>query len=111
MDELELIARQLPPDSFGFLCLSRTPGFIANPGGSVGNLCLGGQIGRFVGQVQSSGPAGTITTVVDLAALPQPQGSVPAQVGEIWGFQMWHRDGGPSGPVSNWTDPWAVRFR
>ncbi|MEM1451499.1 MAG: hypothetical protein AAGI22_20455 [Planctomycetota bacterium] len=111
VDELELIASQLPPDSFGFLCLSRTPGFIANPGGSVGNLCLGGQIGRFVGQVQSSGPAGTITTVVDLAALPQPQGSVPAQVGEIWGFQMWHRDGGPSGPVSNWTDPWAVRFR
>ncbi|MEM9378811.1 MAG: hypothetical protein AAGB93_02600 [Planctomycetota bacterium] len=110
-NDLQLVAADLPFDSFGYLCASRTPGFIANPGGSVGNLCLGGQIGRFVGQVQSSGAFGGFTTNVDVLALPQPQGAVPAQPGEIWGFQVWHRDSGPSGPVSNWTDPWAVRFR
>ncbi|MEM6674642.1 MAG: hypothetical protein AAF726_17480 [Planctomycetota bacterium] len=110
-DDLELVATQLPPDSFGYLCLSLTPGFIANPGGSVGNLCLGGQIGRYVDQVQSSGVTGAIVTVIDVNSLPQPQGPVGAKAGDIWGFQMWHRDSGPNGPVSNWTDPWAVRFR
>ncbi|MEM6674381.1 MAG: hypothetical protein AAF726_16160 [Planctomycetota bacterium] len=110
-NDLQIRAFGLPQDSFGYLCVSITPGFIANPGGSVGNLCLGGAIGRFVDQVQSSGSLGWITTTVDLTSVPQPTGPLAAQPGEVWGFQMWHRDSSPGGPVSNWTDPWAIRFR
>jgi len=110
-NDLVLTAIDLPLNAFGYLNTSRTQGFVANPGGSAGNLCLGGGIGRYAGNVQSSGALGAIATRVDLLSLPQPSGSIAAQVGETWGFQLWHRDAGPSGPVSNFTDPLAVTVR
>ena len=110
-NDLVVTAFDLPPDSFGYLNLSRTTGFAPNPGGSVGNLCLGGAIGRFVDQVQSSGAAGEIATVLDLTALPQPLGPVAATAGETWTFQLWHRDSGPSGAVSNFTRSRSVTLR
>jgi len=110
-NDLVVTAFDLPHGSFGYLNLSRVIGFAPNPGGSVGNLCLGGAIGRFVDQVQSSGAAGEITTVIDLAVLPQPMGPVVAGAGETWTFQLWHRDSGPSGPVSNFTRARSVTLR
>ena len=50
-DDLTIHADQLPPGQATLFLVSRTQGFIANPGGSFGNLCLGGQVGRFNAQI------------------------------------------------------------
>ncbi|MEZ6015727.1 MAG: hypothetical protein R3F49_11470 [Planctomycetota bacterium] len=110
-NDLVVTAVDLPPNAFGYLNTSRTAGFVAQPGGSVGNLCLGGSIGRYVANVQSSGAVGVIATTIDLNSMPQPLGSQPVVAGQGWAFQLWHRDAGPSGAVSNWSDPLLVRFR
>lgn len=91
-NDLVLEAANLPPNQFGFFVVSTTEGFIANPGGSSGNLCIAGDIGRYSGQIQSSGPAGVIGLAVDWNAMPQPSALVSAAVGETWHFQCWHRD-------------------
>lgn len=49
-------------------------GFLANPDGSLGDLCLGGVIGRFISAIQVSGASGVISVTLDPAALPQPTG-------------------------------------
>ncbi|QDV09666.1 hypothetical protein Poly30_52240 [Planctomycetes bacterium Poly30] len=109
---LLLRASRLPQTAFGYLLTSRTAGFAALPGGSAGNLCLGGSIGRFAGQIQSSGAQGQIDTIVDLTAMPQPMGAVAAQPGETWYFQLWHWDSSPSGPpTSNFTASVAIDLR
>lgn len=99
-------AERLPQSVFGYFLTSRTPGFVANPGGSAGNLCLGGTIGRFSQNVLSSGTAGSFELAVDLGELPLPTGTVGAMPGESWHFQAWHRDG----VSSNFTDAVAVQF-
>ena len=59
-NDLTLTASSLPPEQFGYFLSSPVQGFIANPGGSDGNLCLGGGalLGRYAGMVQNSGPGG-----------------------------------------------------
>ena len=106
-NDLGMFARELPTFSFGFFIVSGTQGFVMNPGGSEGNLCLGGSIGRYVDQIQSSGSTGTMTLSVDLAAIPQPNGAVAAAVGESWNFQCWFRDANPQA-TSNFTDGVSV---
>jgi hypothetical protein len=48
-NDLLLQVQALPAGSFGFFLASRTQGLVAQPGNSVGVLCLGGAIGRYVG--------------------------------------------------------------
>jgi hypothetical protein len=107
---LRLRASQLPPNAAGYFLTSRTTGFIANPGGSQGNLCLGGAIGRYSGSVLHSSPAGRFELQLDLTYVPLPTGAVPAQAGETWHFQAWYRDANPS-VTSNFTDATAVTLR
>ena len=103
-----LRAAALPTDQFGYFLTSQTQGFVANPGGSQGNLCVLGNIGRFLEQVQSSGPAGSFTIQVDLTNMPtSPPQSVMA--GETWNFQAWYRDVNPV-TTSNFTDAVSVTF-
>jgi hypothetical protein len=106
--DLHLTAYQLPPKQFGYFLASETQGFVANPGGSQGNLCLGGTIGRFRQQVQQSGPGGVIAIPVDMTALPPPLTAV--QSGETWNFQAWFRDVNPT-PTSNFTEAASVAFQ
>ena len=87
-----------------------TAGFVMNPGGSQGDLCLDGSIGRHSLNVQVADTAGHARFVVDVAGLPTPTGLVAAVAGETWNFQAWYRDANP-GPVSNFTDAVAVTFR
>ncbi len=100
----------LAPNQFGFFITSPTPGFVANPGMSQGNLCLSGNIGRFIapGQIQNSGPSGTITLststgVWDVAAIPSATGPYTPAVGSTTYFQLWFRDVAAI-PTSNFTD-------
>jgi hypothetical protein len=91
---------------------SRTQGFVANPGGSQGNLCLGGSIGRYVGpgQVQNSGAGGAISLAVNLAQHPTPTGFVAVQIGETWNFTAWYRDTVGGVAVSNFANGLSIAF-
>jgi len=109
-NNLVLHAARLPLNVTGIVVAGRTPGFAVHPGGSQGNLCLTGAIGRFLGpgQIQNSGATGTVDLAVNWNALPQPSAFVSGLVGETWHFQAWFRDTIPAGPTSNFTDGLAV---
>ncbi|MEM9378890.1 MAG: hypothetical protein AAGB93_02995 [Planctomycetota bacterium] len=107
-----LSATDLPNAAFGFFLASRQQGFITNPGGSEGNLCLGGAIGRYVGpgQIQNSGPSGSFALDLDLTQVPQPNGAVAVQAGETWNFQAWYRDAVGGTATSNFTNGVEIAF-
>ena len=111
-NDVTLVATQLPMNAFGFFIASRQRGFVATPGGSAGNLCLSGSIGRYVGpgQIQSTGATNSFSLTIDLTSIPQPTGSVSAMAGEAWSFQAWHRDSVIGIPTSNFTDGVRITF-
>ncbi len=112
LNNLTLTAGDLPNTSFGFFLTSLGQGFVANPGGSQGNLCLGGAIGRYVGpgQIQNTGMTGEISLLIDVTQVPTPNGPVAAIPGETWNFQAWHRDAVAGSATSNFTDGLSVLF-
>ncbi len=79
-------------------------------GGSQGNLCLGGGIGRHAKQIANSGAAGELVIDVDLTALPRPGGTHSVVAGETWNFQCWFRDKVGGVPTSNFTDGIEIVF-
>ena len=109
---LTLTADSLPSGSTGLLLASQAQAFVTQPGGSQGNLCLGGEIGRFVGagQIMNSGIDGTFSLDIDLANLPSPTGFVSASAGETWTFQAWYRDSVGGNATSNFTDAIAIEL-
>lgn len=112
-NDVTLTADSLPNNAFGYFLASRTQGFVMGPGGSTGNLCLGGNIGRYVGQgqIQNSGATGAVSLVLDLTQTPQPTGLVAIAVGETWHFQCWHRDALGGAATSNFTDGYSILFQ
>ncbi len=111
-NDLTLVASDIPANSFGFFVTSQMQGFVMNAGGSQGNLCLGGAIGRYVGpgQIQNSGPGGEIELLINLSMHPTPTGLVQVQPGETWNFQAWFRDSVGGTATSNFTDGLEVLF-
>ena len=113
-NDLTLTASFLPLNTFGFFIVSQMQGFVANPGGSSGDLCLAGSIGRYVGpgQIQNTGMAGEFSLALDLSMIPQPTGFVAAMSGETWNFQAWYRDTLPmGGATSNLSDGLQIDFQ
>ena len=106
---LELHAVGLPNFQFAYFLASQTTGLISGPGGSQGNLCLGGSIGRFNTQVGSTGGAGAYSIVVDTRDFPAPLPSVLIS-GQTWNFQCWFRDANP-GATSNFTNAFQHAFQ
>ncbi len=106
---VNLEASDLPPFAFGHFICSTTSGFVVTPGGSQGNLCLQGSVGRFnrPGEIMNSGAAGFIEIDADMTDLPSPSGAVAALPGETWYFQCWVRDIGSN---SNFTNAIGVTF-
>jgi hypothetical protein len=104
-----LHAAQLPANQFGYFLNSMTKGFIANPPGSQGNLCLDGAIGRYSTDVANTGPLGELQLTLDLQDTPTPGGPVAIQPGETWNFQCWFRDKNP-GATSNFTNGLSIQF-
>lgn len=100
-----LWATDLPRDELALFIVSDMQGFLPAPGGSQGNLCLGGSMGRFSRKIQDTGPCGCAGIEVNLQLLPL---SPPHTVlkGETWNFQMWVTDTGSS----NFTDAVSVTF-
>ena len=110
-NDITLAVGALPADSFGFFLASTTSAFSSQPGGSSGNLCLGGGIGRYVGpgQIQTSGAFGTFDLPIDLTQMPTPNGPVAAAAGETWHFTTWYRDTTPAGTAtSNFSDRLSI---
>ena len=83
-----------------------------NPGGSAGNPCLGGSIGRYVGpgQIKNAGTTGAFSLTLDLTQVPQPTGFVAIAGGETWRFQTWHRDAVGGSTTSNFTNGLEIDF-
>ncbi len=52
LGDVTLVCADLPVGITGYFLVAHDRGFVANPGGSAGNLCLGGAIGRYAGQIQ-----------------------------------------------------------
>ncbi|MEZ6016258.1 MAG: hypothetical protein R3F49_14155 [Planctomycetota bacterium] len=112
-NNLVLTAEGLPQNAFGFFLTSTTQGLLLNPGGSQGNLCLAGSIGRFVGagQIQNSGAAGLISLALDLTQQPTPTGLVAVLPGQTWNFTAWFRDTIGGNATSNFADALEIQFQ
>lgn len=103
-----LSAVHLPANQIGFFLSSQTVGFRPGAGGSQGNFCLGGSIGRHLQSVQTTGEAGSLALDMDLTSIPAGTGTQAVLAGQTWYFQAWHQD---SGATSNFTDSLAVSFQ
>ncbi|MCP3918395.1 MAG: hypothetical protein GY711_22855 [bacterium] len=104
---LTLIAESIPPGQFGYFFVSRTLGFVPNPGGSLGNICVLGNQGRYNNPSQiGQGP----TMTLDVGAINVPTNPLPGEViipGDIWYWQAWYRD---VGHTNNFTNVVRVVF-
>ncbi len=107
-DNLHLTLTDVPPSATVLLLASRAAGFVANPGGSFGNLCLSGPLGRFPASLSTT--SGAWFHEVDTDQIPTPMGTVAVMQGETWRFQAWFRDHPAGVPGSNFTDAIAVTF-
>lgn len=105
----ELVARELPPGSVGYAIASRTAGFVPMAGGSQGNVCVSGNVGRFQQQAQAAHVDGTIRIAIDLSSIPGNPSSAVVP-GDTWIFQVWYRDANPTS-TSNFTHALDVEFR
>ena len=106
---LRLDAIDLPVGSVtGIFLASQTPGHIPNPGGSSGDLCLTGQVLRFLAPAGAWSGAEAISATIDPGALPAPHGG-SIQPGETWYFQAWYRD--LPGQTSNFSSAVSVTFQ
>ncbi len=110
-NQLTLRASDITPGVFGIAVGSRTIGPAVPV--ALGNLCLTGAIGRYnaPGQILDSGASGMMTLDLDLGALRLPNGTVPAQAGDSWSFQIWHRQPTPTGTSSRFTTGVSVLLR
>ena len=109
-NDVTLRASNLPLNQFGYFINSDAQGLVVQPGGSQGNLCLVGAIGRHNALLANTGTTGELVGVLDLNALPQPSGAVAVMAGETWNFQAWYRDANPTG-TSNFTQGISISFQ
>ncbi len=97
-NDITLHAQNLPPNQFGMFIAGSTQAVVMNPGGSMGNLCVGGgnqgYLGRIATSLQSSGPAGLLSYSLDLNSVPIAVApfSIALTSGTSWNFQTWYRD-------------------
>ena len=111
-NDTTIACASMPTNSFAYFLTSRTQGFVAMSGGSSGNLCLAGAIGRFTGpgQIQNSGASGGVQLTLDLTQHPTPTGLVSVISGETWNFQCWFRDAAMGMATSNFSDGLEITF-
>lgn len=113
LDELWLRGSSLPANTFCLFAVGAGADFVMNPGGSAGNLCLAGPVGRYnrPGETQVSSASGEAELRIDVTD-PPPVGlyQPPFASGETWRFQLWFRDLAGSTPTSNFSNGVAVTF-
>ncbi|QDV08000.1 FG-GAP repeat protein [Planctomycetes bacterium Poly30] len=111
-NDVVLVAERLPALTFGFFLVAPGDGFVVAAGGSQGNLCLGGRIGRLnrgpaeIFRTNTSGEASRTLNVLDV---PTPTGSEALLPGDTRYFQAWFRDAQPT-VTSNFTAGLRIQF-
>ncbi len=112
-DDFELFVFGAARNIFGVFLTSRTQGFIGNPGGSAGNVCLGGDIGRFLmpGQLGNTDDFGSRSIVIPLDSMAQPSGLVQVVAGDTWNFTYWFRDSVQGLVTNNFAGGLEVTFQ
>ncbi|MEZ6003034.1 MAG: hypothetical protein R3F33_02495 [Planctomycetota bacterium] len=110
-NDVELIAVGLPSNEFGFFLNGTNQNVITNPGGSAGNLCVGGTIGRYnrLGEIFNSGAAGQGSLQLDLNDTPTTGAPIAVTAGMTLNFQCWYRDSAITS--SNFSDAVSVTFQ
>lgn len=111
-NDLTLECSGVPPSQFGIFVTGRTQGFVPNPGGSAGNLCLGGIIGRFSlpAEIVNSGATGDFSLSVDLSFVPEGPGRVAVLPGDSWSYTCWFRDVSGGMATSNFSNGYTISF-
>lgn len=107
---LQLRCFDLPTQQFGIFLASRGNSVTPNAGGSAGNLCLSGGIGRINVSVGNSGATGRREYNLNLNAVPTPGGTSATLPGETWFFQYWTRDVQNGMATSNYSNAIGVTF-
>ncbi len=111
-NSLTLDIRDLPANTMGYFLTSSDATFLANPGGSAGDLCIASlSIGRYAGAVQTSDGAGAVSFPVDLTAIPGPTGPSSVMAGDTRFFQYWSRDTTGGNPTSNFSTAVSITFQ
>jgi cytochrome c peroxidase len=106
-NNLTLHAVSLPQNQFSMFVAGPSQEFVPNPGGSQGNLCVGGgQIGgfgRIANSLQLSGNIGAISYQLDLQNMPISAAPYHMAItsGMTWNFQSWFRESGGNSNFSN----------
>lgn len=112
-NDVTLTCTGLPPNSFGYFLSGTAQTLVVAPGGSQGNLCVGGTVGRFnraaFNEIQNSGASGQFSLVIDLTNMPTPTGPEVLMAGDTRTFQCWYRDANPTA-TSNFSDGVEVMF-
>ena len=113
-NNITLIANDMPPDVSVLFLTGQGVHVTPGPAGSLGDLCLGGQLGRYAqpGQVRTTTEGGLASLQLDLTMTPSGSLLRPVMSGEAWNFQAWHRDiVGGSSSASNFTNAVIVVFQ
>ncbi len=108
---LQLRTTGLPPQAIGYYLAGTRRVFEPMPGGSIGNLCAGGIVGRLnrptQGEILAANGAGRVDLRPDLTDIPSPTGSQAVLAGQTRVFQFWHRDGA----LSNFSTAVSISYR
>ena len=98
----------LPANQFGLFITSQTPILAPNPGGSNGDLCIGGSLGR-ISTLVNSGATGDVSLALDLTGIPNSNSLYAVMPGDTVYFQLWHRDTAAPG-FSNFSPGIEIEF-
>lgn len=104
------VASALPANQFCLLVAGDGIGNVVNLGGGEGTLCLGGSLGRYNSQITPTGAAGTVEFDIQPANIPFGVSFYTALPGDVWQWQVWHRDTGTGGATSNLTNAVTILF-
>ena len=99
----------LPAGQAGILLAGTQTGFVMNPGGSQGNLCLGGSLARFNQSIYFPDSNGQVEIPIDMGQIPTNPAQ-PILAGQTWHFQYWTRDFVNGASTSNFSSARAVMF-
>ena len=113
LQTLTLTVSDMPLHALGYCLAANEAGFVATPGGSQGNLCLGGDgVIRLTGpnQTLDSWIFGAASATIDPSSFLSPSGLIVVPTyGESWHFQAWFRDANPHS-TSNFSEGVVVRL-
>ncbi|MEL6431690.1 MAG: hypothetical protein AAFU73_09585 [Planctomycetota bacterium] len=112
-EDLTFRVEGLPFGSVTMFLVSAHQGFVMNPGGSLGDLCLGGEIGRFnrPGDLQIAGSTGIVELPLEVSYIGFfPLDGSSLRPDQTWHFQAWYRDTVGGALTSNFTDGLRVTF-